>query len=175
MSRPTIPSLAALLLAAITPLAGQDLPQTPFPPDARYFDFWEGTWYQVIDGRPDTTGTRFNVRRGVHSASWEEDWRMRIAGDTIVTARALRSWDATKNRWGYVWVSSDGHFQVWEGRKVGGDWYIYRPFEFPTDRYLSRQAWLPRGRDRVHRISQKSYDDGKTWELRFSEEYVRLP
>jgi hypothetical protein len=169
----TLLSLLALLLVALSPVAAQDVPQTPFPPDARYFDFWEGVWHQVVEGRPDTSSTRFIVRRGVHPASWEEEWRMRIAGDTIMTASALRSWDATKGRWGYVWVSSAGHFQVWEGRKVGNDWYIYRPFEFPSDRYLSRQAWLPVGPGRIRRISQKSYDEGKTWELRFEEEYVR--
>jgi hypothetical protein len=167
--------LILLVLAAVPPLAAQDLPQRPFPPDARYFDFWVGTWYQVVNGRVDTAGTRFIVRPGVHTASWLEDWRMRIAGDTVVSAHAVRSWDASRGRWGYLWVSSDGHFQVWDGCKAGADWYICRVFEFPTDRYLSRQGWLPVGPGRVQRISQKSYDGGQTWQLRFAEEYVRVP
>ncbi|HEX9892748.1 MAG TPA: hypothetical protein VGA78_02445 [Gemmatimonadales bacterium] len=165
--------LGTFILAAVSPLTAQDVPQSPFPSDARYFDFWEGTWYRAVNGQPDTGGTRFIVRRGVHPASWEEEWRLRLDSTTVI-AHALRSWDATKGRWGYVWVSSQGHFQVWEGRRVDGDWYIYRPFEFPADRYLSRQAWLPVGPGRVRRISQKSYDGGQTWELRFAEEYVRV-
>ena len=153
----------------------QDVIRKPFPAEANYFDFWEGTWYRVVDGRPDTTATRFIVRRGVHPASWEEDWRMRLDSVTVVHARGIRSWDATRGRWGYLWVSSDGHFQEWECRKVGDDWYIYRRFAFPNDRYLSRQAWLPLGPGRVRRVSQKSYDNGQTWELRFDEEYARAP
>jgi len=152
----------------------QEVIQRPFPADASWFDFWEGTWYRVVDGRPDSTSTRFIVRRGVHPSSWEEDWRMRLDSVTVVNAHAIRSWDATRGRWGYIWVSSRGHFQEWEGRKVGDDWYIYRRFAFPNDRYLSRQAWLPIGPGRVRRISQKSYDSGQTWELRFDEEYVRV-
>jgi hypothetical protein len=152
----------------------QDVIRRPFPADARWYDFWEGTWYRVVNGRPDSTSTRFVVRRGVHDASWEEDWRMVLDSATVVHAHAIRSWDATRDRWGYLWVSSDGHFQEWEGRKVGEDWYIYRRFAFPADRYLSRQAWLPLGPGRVRRISQKSYDNGASWELRFEEEYVRV-
>jgi hypothetical protein len=153
----------------------QDVLRKPFPADAGYFDFWEGTWHRVVDGRPDTSATRFIVRRGVHAASWEEEWRMRLDSVTVINARGIRSWDAARGRWGYLWVSSDGHFQEWEGRKVGNDWYIYRRFAFPNDRYLSRQAWLPIGPGRVRRISQKSYDNGQTWELRFDEEYARVP
>ena len=153
----------------------QDIVRKPFPADAGYFDFWEGTWYRVVNGRPDTTAARFIVRRGVHPSSWEEEWRMRLDSVTVINARGIRSWDATRGRWGYLWVSSDGHFQEWECRKVGDDWYIYRRFAFPNDRYLSRQAWLPLGPGRVRRISQKSYDNGHTWELRFDEEYAKAP
>jgi hypothetical protein len=152
----------------------QDVIQRPFPAAAEYFGFWEGTWYRAVKGRPDTTATRFVVRRGVHEAAWVEDWRMRV-DSSLVTAHAIRAWDATKNQWQYVWVSSQGHFQVWEGRQVGPDWYFYRAFAFPTDRYLSRQGWLPLGPGRLRRISQKSYDGGSTWHLRFDEEYVRVP
>ncbi len=38
----TLRSLLVLLLVAVWPVAAQDIPQTPFPPDARYFDFWAG-------------------------------------------------------------------------------------------------------------------------------------
>jgi hypothetical protein len=167
-------AVIGLLCGVAFPAAAQDVIHQPFPPAARYFDFWPGTWYRVVNGLPDTTATRFTVRRSVHSAAWEEEWRMRV-DTSLVVAHAVRAWDATRNRWEYVWVSSQGHFQVWEGRQVGSDWYIYREFEFPTDRYLSRQAWLPISPGRVRRISQKSYDGGVTWQLRFEEEYVRLP
>jgi len=163
---------ALLLLPSLA--RPQDVPQRPFLPDAHYFDFWAGTWYPLRGGTPDTTGTRFVVRPGPHPGAWIEEWRMRLDSVTTISAHAVRAWDATRNRWGYLWVSSQGHFQVWDGRKVGSDWYIYRAFAFPNDTYLSRQAWLPLGPGRLQRISQKSYDGGETWQLRFTEEYVRV-
>ena len=74
MRQPVVRLLAALLIPAL-PLLAQDLPQRPFPADSRYFDFWEGTWYAVRNGVPDTTGTRFVVRPGPHRAVWIEEWR----------------------------------------------------------------------------------------------------
>ncbi|MGE0553637.1 MAG: hypothetical protein AB7R55_09440 [Gemmatimonadales bacterium] len=171
MKRVVLAALTAMLSCA--PLLAQDVPTLPFPTAARYFDYWEGTWHRLVDGRVDTTATRFVVRRGVHPSSWIEDWRM-VSTDTLA-ALGVRSWDATRDRWGYLWVSAEGHFQVWEGRMVEGDWYVYREFTFPNDRYLSRQAWLPVAPGRVHRISQKSYDGGRTWETRFEEDYVQAP
>jgi catechol 2,3-dioxygenase-like lactoylglutathione lyase family enzyme len=73
----------------------------------------------------------------------------------------------------YTWVSDNGLYQVWEGRKADGNWFIYRPFDINGDNYLSRQAWIPEGPNRLMRISEKSYDDGKTWQLRFKEHFER--
>ena len=41
------------------------------------------------------------------------------------------------------------------------------------DRYLSRQGWFPLKDGSVLRISQKSYDEGVTWEDRFRQRLVR--
>jgi hypothetical protein len=144
------------------------------PADARYYDFWPGTWYRVIDGEIDTTNTRFHVTPGIHSAAFEETWRLVIDSTTTITARALRAWDAGAGHWQYVWISDDGLFQVWEGRRVNGDWYIYREFEGQGEPLLSRQAWLPQESGRVVRISEQSSDGGATWRRRFREEYRRV-
>lgn len=141
--------------------------------DQRYYDFWPGTWYRVVDGAIDTTGTRFNVRR-VYDAAFEETWRLVVDSTTTIAARALRAWDRSERRWRYVWISESGHFQVWEGRQVDGDWFLYNEFDIDGERVLSRQAWIPRGADRLVRISEHSRDGGRTWEERFREEYERI-
>jgi hypothetical protein len=142
--------------------------------DSRYFDFWEGDWHRVIDGRVDTSATRFEVRRGVHPAAFEEVWRLRVDSTTVLRARAFRAWDKTSGRWMFVWVSDNGLFQVWEGRKVGAHWYIYREFGEGSDRFLSRQAWISVGRDRVVRTIERSNDGGASWLLRVREVFVRI-
>lgn len=142
-------------------------------PDTHYFDFWEGEWQQVVDGRRDASRSWFRIRRDVHPAAFLEDWRLVIDG-TTTRATALRAWDKTAHRWMFSWVSANGLYQVWEGRKVGDHWYIYKEFDIQGDRYLSRQAWIPQGPSRLVRISERSDDGGQTWTLRFREEYERV-
>jgi len=154
---------------------GQDSKPLIENAETHYYDFWPGAWYRVVDGKMDTSSTRFIVTRSVHPAAYKEEWRMVIDSTTTVYATALRAWDKTNSRWMYTWVSDNALYQVWEGRKVNNDWYIYRPFDISGDKYLSRQAWIPEGPNRLMRISEKSYDDGKTWQLRFKEYFERAP
>lgn len=143
------------------------------PSDRHYYDFWPGTWYRVIDGVVDTTSTRFRNVRGVYPAAYEESWRLVVDSTTTITARAFRAWDPGSERWRYVWLSDAGQFQVWEGRRVDGHWYMYNEFEIEGRRVLSRQAWIPIAPGRLERISEHSSDGGQTWQRRFREEYAR--
>jgi hypothetical protein len=174
---PTRHALLVLFFVGLRLCAGvaQDIRPLVDEPALHYFDFWEGTWYRVVDGQVDTTATRFIVTRGVHPGAWEERWRQRLDSATVLHATGLRAWDKTSRRWMYVWVSENGLFQVWEGRLVRRDWYIYHEFDIQGDRYLSRQAWLPGPPGRLVRISERSSDGGQSWELRFREEYKRMP
>ncbi len=142
--------------------------------EATYYDFWEGTWYMEVSGKADTNASRFTVSQTVHPAGWYEDWYMVIDSATTWKAEAIRAWDKTNQQWMYTWISDNGLFQVWEGRKSGKDWYIYKHFDINGDKYLSRQGWIPVSENRIMRISEKSYDEGKTWELRFKEYYIKL-
>lgn len=165
--------LALLTVATGAPLPAQDSGALGDDPAMHYYDFWEGTWHQVIDGEADTTGTVFHVERDVHPAAFIERWRLVIDSTTTLHATALRAWDKTTRRWMYTWISDNGLYQVWEGRRVGDHWYIYRQFDVQGDRFLSRQAWIPDGPNRLVRISERSDDGGRTWQTRFREEYVR--
>jgi len=166
--------VASILLISAADVRAQDVAAFKADnADTRYFDFWEGNWRRSVDGKIDEKGTEFRVRRGVHRSSFVEEWDMTVDGNRI-RANALRAWDKTNNRWMYTWASENALFQVWEGRKVGDDWYIYREFGSGDQRYLLRQAWIPKDRDHLTRVSEKSVDGGQTWTLRFREEYVRI-
>lgn len=173
--------LAAGLLLGLPISAGQAIAQDPpadgaadGASDSHYYDFWPGTWYRVVDGVVDTASTRFRVERGVHPAAFEEKWRLVIDAATTITARAFRAWDSASGRWRYVWLSDAGQFQVWEGRKVNGHWYMFKEFVIEGRRVLSRQAWIPIAPGRLERISEHSSDGGRTWQRRFREEYARV-
>ena len=135
--------------------------------EASYYDFWLGEWHQVEDGRiaPEP---RFIVEEGMYEGALEERWQMEG-----YEAKAWRGWDASQETWTFVWVSERGHFQVWNERKVGDHWYMYKTFTIDGEEVLSRQAFIPQADGSVVRTSEHSRDGGETWTLRFEERYVR--
>lgn len=167
---------ATLLAAGAAPgVSGQtDAPMTESE-DTHYYDFWPGNWAEIVDGRPDPTADRFEVRRVVSQAAFEETWHLVYDGDDHATvSMALRAWDQVTGSWRFVWIGDNGLFQVWEGEKVDGDWYIVKEFEIGGQTILSRQAWIPDGDDRVVRLHQRSTDSGRTWTTRYRTVFERI-
>lgn len=142
--------------------------------DDRYFDFWPGAWHRVEDGKRDAEPS-FVVTHGVNRSAFEESWRLRGDGGEVLVSRALRTWDTATRKWMFAWTSAEGLFQVWDGVKVGADWYIQREFEQNGKRFLSRQGWIPQSPNRVERIMERSFDDGGTWQLRSRTTFERVP
>ena len=157
-----------LILASAFDVLAQDVAPLVESSDTHYYDFWVGRWAVVKEGAVDPAGPTFTVTRGVHAAAVEETW------GGAIDARAFRTWDKTAGRWMHVWVSANGLFQVWEGRRVGKDWYMFKEFEINGDRYLSRQGILRVDESRAVRISERSDDGGQTWTVRFREELQRI-
>lgn len=157
--------ILGFLLSSPLRATGQTDDPMVFSEEAHYYDFWLGTWVEVVDGKPDYSATTFTIRTSVHAAAFTEEWRLVYDGATHYST-ALRAWDQITNRWMFVWVSDNGLFQVWEGQNVDGDWYIAREFDVDGERFLSRQAWIPESPDRVVRIMERSHDNGLTWQLR---------
>lgn len=167
-------AIILLVLSATSVSAQTDAPPSPSP-EMHYYDFWPGTWHRIVNGRGDETASSFQVKRIVHAAAFEEEWYEGVdAKGKAIWSRAIRAWDQINKRWMFAWISDNALFQVWEGRKYGDRWYIVREFETNGRRFLSCQAWWPDGPNRVVRVSERSFDGGTTWELRFREEYGRV-
>jgi hypothetical protein len=142
--------------------------------DSAYFDFWPGSWHRV-DGDHIDPEASFVITRGINRSAFDEWWRLRGDKNEVLISRAMRVWDTSTRRWMLAWINADGVFQVWEGRTVGADWYVYRAFEQQGKRFWSRQAWIAGGPDRVTRIMERSFDDGASWELRSRTVFARQP
>jgi hypothetical protein len=144
----------------------------PTADDARhYYDFWPGTWYELKDGVRESQPT-FTVSRGVQPAAYVEEWRLTVDGRED-RSQGLRVWDPATSRWAFVWTNSTGLFQIWDSVQVGKEWYIQRPFDQNGKKWLSRQAWIPDGPDKLTRILERSDDGGRTWLLRAKKQYIR--
>ena len=136
--------------------------------DSTYYAHWIGHWYKVTDGQLADSPT-FVIKRGLYDSSFEEYW-MGAGGDFSM---AWRAWDCRTQQWDFAWMSTDGLFQTWEGRKVNDIWYMYKTFLINGEEVLSRQAFIPQGETELTRTSEHSTDGGETWHLRFSEEYKK--
>lgn len=164
---------ATLSLSGIPPAFAQT--DAPFVPsdDTDYFDFWPGTWVEVVHGQPDTSATRFTVRRSVNPAAFVEEWRQVYDGAAHQSI-ALRGWDQVTNTWRFTWLSDNALFQDWEGVKVNSHWYILKAFTINDQRLLSRQAWIPQANGHVLRVMERSFDDGQTWQTRSRTLFQRI-
>lgn len=143
----------------------------PFTPEgeATYFNFWKGTWVVVKEDNTLDTTSWFKIKEAVHPSSFIEEWHF----SNGMNSMAIRSWDKTNNKWGFVWVSDNGLYQVWDSKKADNAWYFYRQFTINGDTYLSRQGFIPQPDGTVLRISEKTYDE-KTWELRFKQRLKKI-
>ncbi|MEI9807705.1 MAG: hypothetical protein WDO16_07410 [Bacteroidota bacterium] len=143
----------------------------PFTPEgeAKYFDFWAGTWFELKADNSLDSNSYFKVSRSVHPACFIEEWHFANG----MNSTAIRSWDKTNNKWGFVWVSDNGLYQVWDTRKIGNDWYIYKQFTINNDTYLSRQGFILQPDGTVLRTSEKTYDE-KNWEFRFKQRLKKV-
>ena len=148
---------------------GQDTNAFTPEGEAKYFDFWQGKWVVVRDDNTLDTTSYFIVKKSVNPASYVEEWHF----SNGMSSFAIRAWDKTAGKWGFVWISDNGLYQVWDSRKVDGHWYIYKNFDVNGDKYLSRQGFIPQADGTVIRISEKSYDE-TTWELRFKQKLKKI-
>lgn len=149
-------------------LSAQDTLKFKPAGDAKYFDFWEGTWYETKPDKTIDSNSYFKIKRSVNPACFLEEWHFANGMSSI----AIRSWDKTNNKWGFVWASDNGLYQVWDTRKIDGNWYIYKQFTINGDTYMSRQSFVLQPDGTVLRLSEKSYDE-KKWEERFRQVLVK--
>lgn len=154
------------LFLATTLLASMSFAQSSSTSDSTYYSNWVGEWYKFENDQLSNQPT-FIIKRGLYNSSFEEYW-IGAGGDFSM---AWRAWDSRTQQWDFAWMSTDGLFQLWEGKKVEDTWYMYKTFIIDDKEILSRQAFIPQGKDELIRTSEHSTDNGETWRLRFSENY----
>ena len=105
-----------------------------------------GEWYQEVDGELGRKPT-FVVERALYPSSFEEYW----LGASGNFSMAWRAWDSRTQKWDFAWMSTEGLFQIWEGKKVNDIWYIYKIFIINEQEVLSHQAFIPKKRKYINK------------------------
>ncbi|MBP6793752.1 MAG: hypothetical protein KA143_01800 [Saprospiraceae bacterium] len=159
-----------LLLILSAKSFSQDMNPFIASPDLKYYHFLPGKWYLQNEDKSLDTLNSFIIKQGVHEANFIEEWNFNKMGKSM----AIRTWDKTNNKWGFVWISENGLYQVWDSKKVEDKWYIYKWFTINGETYLSRQGFFMQPDGTVLRISEKSLDE-QHWELRFKQILVKAP
>ncbi len=146
--------------------SGQDNSQNE---DSGYYDNWSGEWYEEVNGKLNELPS-FVVKQSLYKSSFEETW----IGKGGNFSKAWRAWDDRTKKWNFAWMSVDGLFQIWEGKKTDNIWFMCKTFVLDDGQeVLSRQAFIPQNKYTLIRTSEHSKDKGKTWKLRFKEKYVK--
>lgn len=162
--------LAVSMITALDDIHGQHSAPADSS-DLHYYDHWPGVWHRIEGEGLDSLPT-FEVRRGPGN-SFLENWYLVIDGKRSPSF-GLRSWDPETGTWRLIWVSDPDFFQIWDGIKLDDGWYIIRRFGEGAETFMSRQAWIPQGPDRLLRTVERSTDGGQTWTVRYRDLFQRV-
>ncbi|MFL5447172.1 MAG: hypothetical protein ACJ8A6_10040 [Gemmatimonadales bacterium] len=168
------PSVGFLLVALLCIVGGGAQAQAPAPPAcadslAQTMAFlpgkWQGRSYSV-SGRD----TVLDALMKVHSESLfnrcalEEHWEAVKDGHVLFTAKVIRAYDASTQRWMVHYIDDQLNSQVYEGRPDAAQWRFFRT---RLDRGVPiqvRLTWRPR-KGGYEQLIERSRDNGVTWTL----------
>jgi hypothetical protein len=161
-----------VLLLTGSATAAHAQPAAP-DPASRAFDFLAGNWssreYRVADGDTTLVGTGKVANHLIlGNVALREEWEERdsLGKEVIFQATLLRFYDRTARKWQLMYVDNLGNTQLWDSYQQDCCWYFTRQQSIKGQTYLARIHWLPVGPDQVQQRIERSYDAGKSWQLR---------
>ncbi|HEY8258309.1 MAG TPA: hypothetical protein VIG08_11705 [Gemmatimonadales bacterium] len=156
-----VPVLTGVLQAqvATTPTCSDSLAKTM----AFLEGDWEGRSYSV-SGRDTVLDARMTVhsQRLFGGCALEERWEAANGGQILFTARVVRAYDASAQRWSVYYVDNQLNSQIYEGRREGAEWRFLRTRLDKGVPIHVRLTWrpTPSGYDQ---LIERSRDGGTTW------------
>ena len=169
--RRTVVAWLFLVLPVVPGMLAAQTPATPTCSDSigRSVAFLQGQW----EGRSYSVAGRDTVLDAVmkvHSqplygrCALEERWEAVKDGRTLFTAKVLRAYDGSTQRWSVFYVDDQLNAQVYEGRQETGQWRFFRT---RLDRGVPiqvRLTWRPADTG-YEQVIERSRDGGATWAL----------
>ena len=131
----------------------------------RQFDFWLGTWDVRPNGQPNAPPAR-NVISKIHDGCVVlESWS--APGST---GQSFNIYDRTRNKWFQKWVDNSGGLHEYVGELRDGNMALEGDTPAPrpsTSRVRTRLTFFPRPDGSVRQFSERTTDDGKTWQVNY--------
>ena len=167
-------SLLCLLLLLCSGSGGaQTAPQGPPPnpcpnqSEFRQFDFWVGEWNVTSEGQ---TVAQSSIQKIIGSCVIYENYSQ---SDGYV-GKSFNFYDAFLKKWRQTWVDSGGNVSEFSGEVKDGTMHYEGESHRQNGRKILRKMILtPLGPDKVRQYSERSLDDGKTWQVAYDFLYLR--
>jgi hypothetical protein len=126
---------------------------------------WEGRSYSV-SGRDTTLDALMKVRSRplFGGCALEEQWEAVKDGRSLFTAKVIRAYDASAQRWSVYYVDDQLNAQIYQGRRDATGWHFLRSRMDRGVPIQVRLTWRPR-EDGYEQLIERSRDSGATWAL----------
>jgi hypothetical protein len=126
---------------------------------------WEGRSYSV-SGRDTTLDALMKVRSQplFGGCALEEHWEAVKDDRTLFTAKVIRAYDASAQRWSVYYVDDQLNSQIYEGRRDATGWRFVRSRMDRGVPIQVRLTWRPT-QDGYEQLIERSRDSGATWLL----------
>lgn len=136
--------------------------------EARQFDFWVGEWDVFnTQGRKDGTSV---IERFANGCGILENWTGALGG----TGKSINFYDPQVQKWFQYWIGADGNPQRYSGiYRDSAIRYEGEPSTLNGKTTRTRLTFFKLDDNTVRQLSERSDDDGKTWNVNYDYKYVR--
>lgn len=133
------------------------------------FNFWVGKW-DVINPAGNHAGDS-EIDLMNNGCTIVENWY----GASGFVGKSFNYFDTTDNKWHQFWINQNAQKILFEGKLVGKDmaFYSYDHVKDKKNPYLRRLTFFNLGSDKVRQFSEKSTDEGKSWNTEYDFTYNR--
>lgn len=143
--------------------------------DSSSFDFWLGTWDLSWMGRDSNQANGENtVTRILGGRVLQEHFKALSGPMSGYEGMSVSVYDSSVGKWFQTWVDADGNYLDFTGGLIGADRYFSREYHDTSGALVQqRMVFYNITADAFDWDWERSYDGGKTWELRWEIHYKR--
>lgn len=141
----------------------------PCPENAetRRFDFWVGNWDVTSQGQK-IADSKISLIEGNCVVLEQYSQADGYSGESF------NFYDPALKLWRQVWVDRSGNISEFSGQyRDGAMYYEGVTYSLSGTRMLRKMTLYNLGPDQVRQLSQRSTDDGQTWNVNYDFLYVR--
>lgn len=138
-----------------------------FDPAARQFDYWIGEW-DVYTQQGQKAGTN-SIQRIEDGCLLMENWTGIYGG----TGKSINFFDNSIKAWRQIWVDNRGSSSEFRGQYQDSVMDFRGEKTFQGVKAKTRLRFFFMSSEKVRQFSERSTDDGKTWQTNYDFIYIR--